>query len=84
MNWTVEWVPVAQNRLAAIWVSASDRGAITAAANAIDARLQRDPFAESESRTGSLRVTFEAPLGVLFRVKEPQHRVTVVLVWRFD
>ena len=83
MNYRVEWVPTALNRLAILWTNAPDRAAITAAADAIDARLQRDPYTRSESRTDFLRVTFEAPLGVLFEVNEADHRVTVLRVWQF-
>ena len=84
MNYGVEWVPVAQNRLAALWVNAPDRAAVAAAADAIDARLARDPYANSESRTGSVRVTFEPPLGVQYDVDDAGRRVTVLWVWSFQ
>ena len=84
MNYGVEWVPIAQNRLAALWVNASDRAAVAAAADAIDARLARDPYANSESRTGSVRVTFEPPLGVQYDVDDARRRVTVLWVWSFQ
>jgi hypothetical protein len=83
VNYTVEWVPTAEGRLTTNWLNAPDRGAVTAAANAIDARLQRDPYAQSESRTGATRVTFEAPLGVRFEVNDADRHVPVLDVWRF-
>jgi hypothetical protein len=46
MNWTVEWTNSTQQDLAALWVSAPDRAAVTAAANAIDAALERDTLGQ--------------------------------------
>jgi hypothetical protein len=43
MNDTVLWRPVAEQRLAAIWMSANDRNAVTQAAHAIDEALRTDP-----------------------------------------
>jgi hypothetical protein len=82
MSYAVEWVPLAQGYLAQIWTNAPDRAAVTAAANAIDAQLARNPFAQSESRSGRTRILFEFPLGILFEVDEDAQQVTVLLVWR--
>lgn len=79
----VEWRPYALNQLAAIWLQASDRDAITRATAAIDARLQRHPEAEGESREQGRRVLFEASLGVLFRIDADKPLVHVLTVWQF-
>ena len=39
MNYTVTWLPAAENALAAIWTAAADRDAVTRAANELDPRL---------------------------------------------
>ncbi len=82
MRFTVVWVMFAQNELARIWNNASDRAAVTAAANRIDLLLQRDPASKGESRGGSTRVLFETPLAVTFRVSELDRQVYVLDVWR--
>ena len=47
MKYTVEWLPIAEDQLAGIWLKATDRNAVSAAVHAIDALLERDPlFAE--------------------------------------
>lgn len=84
MTWDVEWLPDAEQELAAIWLQATDRQAVTAAADAIDRRLSRDPEQEGESRSQDVRVTFEKPLGVLFHVSVDERRVKVVHVWQFE
>jgi hypothetical protein len=82
MTWTVEWLPSAQNDLATLWTAGPDRAAVTAAADIIDARLERDPYALSESRTGTTRVMLVSPLGVAFDVRELDKHVIVWGVWR--
>jgi plasmid stabilization system protein ParE len=81
MNYSVEWTNSAQQDLAALWVSSSDRGAVTAAADAIDVTLGRDPLGQGESRQGSARVMFLPPLGVYYDVDQVARRVTVRAVW---
>jgi len=68
MNFTVVWLPLAQNELATMWVKAADRTAVTEASYRIDRRLHVDPLDEGESREGLERITFDSPLRVFFRV----------------
>ena len=82
MNYTVEWVPSAEQRLAQLWISAPDRQAVTDAANEIDFRLERDPLNEGESRSGVRRLLFVPPLAVYFDVDDDRHEVWVRVVWR--
>jgi mRNA-degrading endonuclease RelE of RelBE toxin-antitoxin system len=82
MTYTVTWKPEAERRLATLWMNASDRSAVTKAANEIDRRLRFGPEREGESRDQGRRVVLESPLGVLIKV-EPQDRIVYVLtVWR--
>ena len=43
MVYTVIWIPGAQNQLAALWIRATARHAVTQAAHRIDLLLRRDP-----------------------------------------
>jgi hypothetical protein len=56
-----------------------DRDAVSAAIHRIDKRLERDPKTYGESRGGTDRLVFDDPVGVLFRVEEP-NRVIVLSV----
>jgi len=84
MNYTVRWLPAAEEELAGLWLDAANRAEITRAAHALDERLQLEPEQIGESRTGALRIHFEGPLGVLFRPRSDVRLVEVVHVWRFD
>jgi hypothetical protein len=68
--------------LADLWLAASDRAAVTAAANAIDGRLRNDPDTAGQPRGGVTRILVEPPLAVYFDVDEPNRMVTVWAVWR--
>jgi hypothetical protein len=81
MSYTVVWRPVADEQLAAAWVAATDRNAMTAAAAAIDRALARDPLGEGESRTGTTRILIERPLAALYEVIADDRRVFVLKVW---
>jgi len=74
MKWTVLWLRSVEEDLATLWTNAPDRGEIAAAADAIDAALQRDPEALGESRGGVTRIAFHKPLAVLFDVDGSRHR----------
>jgi hypothetical protein len=80
--YTAVWLGPAQNHLATIWMAAPDRDAVTRAANTIDERLRRDPYADSESREGDSRITLLPPLGVSYDVSDDDRLVTVWAVWR--
>jgi hypothetical protein len=84
MKYTVLWVPGAEQRLADLWINATDRDSITKASHAIDQRLKTDPLNQGESRPGGRRVLFESPLGVLYRVEEQDMIVRVLHVWLFE
>ena len=81
----VEWVQEAVDELADMWVNADSqsRQAITDATHELDRELQNDPYRESESREGDVRVAFASPLGVLFEVNAQQRIVSILHVWAF-
>ncbi len=60
MNFTVIWRRQALAELAAIWNSAANRNAVTAASDRIDRLLELDPMNAGESRDGSDRIVFAA------------------------
>lgn len=77
MKWTVIYRPEAADELAAIWLDATDRAAVTTAANSIDQQLGNNPLAAGESREGDSRVLWEDPLVVFFDVNPQDCSVTV-------
>lgn len=56
MTYTVVWRPSAERRLTELWTEATDRKSVADAANAIDALLGNDPFADGESRVENTRI----------------------------
>jgi len=82
VNFEVFWKPKAEADLAALWTSASDRSAITAAANTLDETLRRNPLSAGESRSGDTRILIVPPLVVVFRVFEEDQKVWIVTVRR--
>jgi hypothetical protein len=81
----VEWLQVALDELARIWMGADSRlrQAITAATNTIDQELQADPYRESESRDDEDRVLFVYPLGVQIEIDLSRRIVWILHVWQF-
>jgi hypothetical protein len=82
MKYTVEWLPTTLNTLADLWNNAPDRADVAAAADALDAVLERNPLHVGESRGGSTRLVFLPPLAALFDVHVPIRRVMVWRIWR--
>ncbi len=84
MNFQVFWVSEAEEELAAIWLDASDRNAITVAAHVIDSALRVNPEEAGESRNEGRRILLEPPLGVMFIVSPQYRMVSVLTVWQFE
>ena len=78
----VRWERRALNELANLWTQAdsAQRQAITAASQAIDQRLRRDPRNAGESRSGGRRILFAPPLVVIFRIEPDGQTVSVLTV----
>jgi hypothetical protein len=78
MKYDVRWGLRAEQMLAAVWLGAADRLAVTRAATWFDDQLARSPLQLGESRTSSVhRMAFYAPLGIEFEVIEDDNRVLV-------
>jgi hypothetical protein len=77
MRWTVVWHPDAINRLAEIWLEATDRNAVTRSAHVIDHAIRDDPERKGVDFYGD-RLYDEAPLSVVYRMSEPDCLVTVL------
>jgi plasmid stabilization system protein ParE len=80
INFTVVWTRPALNQLADLWTQATDRAAVTAASDRVDATLAADAANAGDSRGGAVRLLFDRPLAILFRVDEETDRVYVVSV----
>jgi plasmid stabilization system protein ParE len=82
MNYEVIWDPTAEQELAAAWLSAIDRNALTAAAAWLDERLAESPLALGRPRSSSVhRTAYRSPLGIEFEVIEDDKRVIVRAVF---
>ena len=78
MKYQVIWQLIAEDELAAIWLAAADRQAVTAVAAWFDSQLSRVPLLLGESRDSSVhRVAYRAPIGNEFEVIEDDKRVIV-------
>jgi plasmid stabilization system protein ParE len=81
VTYTVRWTRKAQDRqLTNIWLAATDRRAVTAAAHQVDQLLRTDPASQGESRSGNRRLLIVRPLAVMFKVIEAERRVVVFSV----
>lgn len=80
MRHIVVWTESARDELARLWVNASDRSALAAAANRIDAQPRHDPDRKGTDVAEGLRALFEPPLKVLFEVRAPDRVVEVLRV----
>jgi hypothetical protein len=80
MNYRVSWKRVARDQLADLWVAATDRNAVTRAANTLDSMLARDPLNYGESRSGSRRIVVEPPVVAVFKIDPALRKVTVLSV----
>ncbi len=81
MKWTATYKPSAEQELAALWINAPVRQAVTEAANRIDRLLQSDPHNLGESREGAVRIHFERPLAIQFEIHDQDCLVEVLKVW---
>ncbi len=77
------WAGEAEQRLAALWNKATNRQAITTAADAIDKQLNLDLETVGESRPDGTRILLVPPLGILFTVTELDRIVSVLTVWLY-
>lgn len=79
-RYTVVWVESAHDELAALWLKASDRNAVTAAAHAIDQELGEDAPGKGSALKEGLRSLYTPPLKSIFTVREEDRIVEVLRV----
>jgi hypothetical protein len=75
-------MPIAERRLAELWLASRMRSLIRVAANKIDFALARHPQDCGESREAGRRIMFEWPLGALVEVDDTRLEVRVLSVWK--
>jgi plasmid stabilization system protein ParE len=80
MKYTVVWRPSAEDQLAEIWMQASDRQAVTDAANSIERTLRNSPETKGVEFYGDWMIV-EEPLTVVFAVYPDDCRVDILHVW---
>jgi len=73
----VEWLADAEDDLAAAWLKAPDRRAVTDAQAVIDRLLARDPLSNGEEVAEGLRKLTVAPLVAYYEVDQDRRHVTV-------
>ncbi len=76
----VTWHPEARRELAQIWLAATDRAAVSNAANRIDVLLGHDPENTGDDFYGD-RILVDLPLAVTFTVSPEDRWVQVLQVW---
>jgi hypothetical protein len=81
MRFRVSWTPLAEQDLAAVWLNADDRNAVTRAATAIDQLLADDPETRGEPLFDTVRTVCLDPLGVHFEVVDADLIVYVLTAW---
>jgi hypothetical protein len=79
MTYTVTWLREAEEALADVWLRASDRRAVTAAAHRIERKLRRDAHTKG-SPVDDTRVIFDDLLAVTFTVSPDDCLVTITWV----
>jgi hypothetical protein len=81
MKYNVIWTQPAEQELAALWMAAPERSAVTAASSEIDRLLQTDPDRCGEVCFDTVRTLNVPPLGADFEVVEADRLVYVLTVW---
>jgi hypothetical protein len=80
MRFTVIWSLIAQDQMADLWLSASDRNAVTRAQAEIDRVLLIDPDQQGMPFFGD-RIVVVLPLRALFSINLMDMQVVVEQVW---
>jgi hypothetical protein len=83
VKFSSDWQAV-EDDLAAIWLAASDRKAISDAANIMERQLRNDPLNAGEARDGNTRILVVEPLAIYFDVIVDDCRVVVWQLWRWS
>jgi mRNA-degrading endonuclease RelE of RelBE toxin-antitoxin system len=81
MRYTVVWHKKAHDELASLWLAATDRAAVSAAANAIDAQLAVDAHKKGIDVGEGLRQLTVPPLRVIYSANQNDRLVWVANVY---
>jgi hypothetical protein len=81
MNWAVIWMPPTEQQLAAAWLAAPDRNAVTRAADDIDLVLETFPTTAGEPLFDTVYEYEQPPLTVEYEIDDANHTVYVLNVW---
>jgi hypothetical protein len=81
VNYSVIWSTTALQQLAAIWLAATNRNAVTASIPAIDLTLSTSPHTTGVVVFDTVYEWTYPPLGVEFEVIDADCRVVVLSVW---
>ncbi|MGL6095952.1 MAG: hypothetical protein ACRC7O_09175 [Fimbriiglobus sp.] len=84
MNYQVVWLSGAEGQLAAVWVAAADRAAVTSASEWFERQLRQTPDRLGKQEFDTVRSATHGPLGIEFEVDDPSGRVVVLSVWDVD
>jgi plasmid stabilization system protein ParE len=80
MRYSIIWSQRALDQLAAIWLAATKRDAVTGATHAIEVQLANDPHSKSLRFPNGLRELHVSPLWVLFGVDDANRIVRIMRV----
>jgi hypothetical protein len=83
VKFATDWQAV-EDDLAAIWLNAADRQAVTDAANEIEGLLKYNRLTVGEAREGNTRILIVQPLAVYFDVIIDDCRVVLWQLWRWS
>jgi hypothetical protein len=81
MRYTVIWIGIAEQELAALWLAATDRSGINAASNRIERLLSWNADTVGTLSFDTVRTLLVSPLGVDFEFSTDDHLVSVLSVW---
>jgi len=78
VNYNVIWRPKALRRLQRLWMASTNPQAVLDASYRLTAQIRVEPRNTGESRQGDLRLAFDPPLALLFRI-DPNNRDVIVV-----
>jgi hypothetical protein len=82
MNYIVHWTDAALDELAAVWLAAADRNAVTAASHQLELEIATDPAGRGLPRRAAPGyIAVELPLCIEYEVIEDDKTVRVLHVW---
>jgi hypothetical protein len=84
MSYTVTWLDNPAAELFELWSDPNIREAVVSASRKIDSALELSPNDVGEFRSDNIRILFELPLAVSYRVDTSTRTVEVGRVWYFQ